>query len=86
MAAGLRVAPEGALGARFPVRLAATAVTGLPALAARLRGKAPILRETALLVGDSLTAHAGDLPLPLRIHRGKAPIGRTALRGASVMT
>src|SRR5690348_17004109 len=46
----------------------------LPALAAGLGGEPPILRETTLLVRHGLTAHAGDLALPLRIHRGESTV------------
>src|SRR6185437_854092 len=58
----------------------------LSALSARLRRETPILREAPLLVRHRLTAHAGDLALPLGVHGSESPIGRTALRAASVVT
>ena len=45
--------------------------TFCPPLRPASTAKLASLRETALLVGHSLAAHAGDLPLPLGIHGGK---------------
>src|SRR5215472_5401532 len=66
----LAVLREAALGSR----------DALPALAAGLGGQAAILREAALFVRHCLAAHAGNLPLPFRVHRGEATMRQPSFR------
>ena len=44
------------------------------AFAAGFRSKLMVLRETALLIGNTATSLTRDFPLFLRIHSSKAPI------------
>ena len=60
----LAILREAALGARY----------ALTALATCFGRESAVLRETPFLVGHCLTAHAGNLALPIGVHGGKTTV------------